>query len=439
VDYLKSVPDKEEWFIYPDLNHCFKFSEMLKGMGFQGIFPTEEDRIMEVDRDEAKKFVAENYPMISQNEVQEFSTIDEARDFLEDAQEIYVLKGKDEDAPTIVPKSDDPELAKQEILAGLELNIKDFEKSGFILEMMIKDAVEITPQAVWNNGQLVYMMVDIEAKPKGAGDVGELTGCSTDLIFWIDQTDYIAKVAFPEVVWQMAKEHEGVFFWDASLLISRNTGKIYFGEFCANRPGYNCIYSELSNLNTAKEYFDKLEEGVNPFDNRKANFSGSVRIFSQERQCEGESVYPTEEIGIIWKGDDNYWLMDGRQEDDKIITCGYLEDLAVITGQGDTITDLAENLYNNLKNFTFEAKKWTYRCRDDYTSTGYNTSLVNRFEYGNHIYYEQPDFNEDADKKQKAQDLEKQLEEKYKNLSKETKQSGEIDKFTSFVNDLING
>ena len=375
VDLLKNEGNKKEWFIYPDLNHCFKFTSQLEGMGFNGIFPSEEDRIMEVDRDLAKKFVQENYPMIEESQSFEFKTIDEGERFLEENEEIYVLKGKDENAPTVLPQSEDPELAREEIIAILEKHQKEYETSGYILEVKISDAIEHTPQAVFKDGELIYTLDDLECKRKYAGDVGEMTGCALDLLFWTEEGNDINEIAFPQKVYEMAKKHEGVFFWDASLYISQRTSKVYFGEFCSNRPGYNCLYSELTNLDSVMGYFNDLSQGVNPFDKKQKAFTGSIRIFSSEYEPADDTYLSKADIEFIYKGDDKYfWPMDLKLADKKMLTTGYLEDLAVITGQGDTITELAENLYNNLRQFTFTGRRWSYRYRGDYTAVDYPTS-----------------------------------------------------------------
>ncbi len=433
VSFLKEIPEeaRKSWFIFPDLNHCFKYAEQLKGLGFNGQFQTEEDRLFEVDRDMAKEFVKKNYPDLETGKVFEFSKIDEAEQF-EDRSEIYVLKGKDEDAPTVVPKSTDPELAWEEIEAALKKHQEQYEKAGFILEVKISDAVEHTGQAVFYNGELVYMMNDIEAKPKGAGDTGQLTGCSSDLTFNIDEGDELADICFPPIVFKMAKKHEGLFVWDASLLISRRTGKIYFGEFCSNRVGYNCFYSELARLETAGEWFNSVCEGNDPFENAPF-FSGSVRIFNDEIEQGEEKPQSKSGISIHYNGDNHFWPMDMRSIDGKDQTSGYTEDVAIITGKGNTITELAQSIYDNMSQFTMDCNRWTYRYRGDYTATDYPTSIVSRYNYGNGYLYNKPPFEEDKDRKEKVEDIKKKLELVY-----EQKHKKEVGKIKRQVQNIIN-
>ena len=59
-------------------------------------------------------------------------------------------------------------------------------------------------------------------------------------------SDEINRIAFPPKVYEMAKAHPGMFIWDASLLIDARTRKIYFGEFCPNRWGYDSFFTEIA-------------------------------------------------------------------------------------------------------------------------------------------------------------------------------------------------
>lgn len=80
---MKSFKDKDEWFILGDSNNIFRFTEEAYKMGFtNGYFPTEEDRDFEENRTKAKDFVRENYPDIEVGEVEEFTTVEDAIQFL---------------------------------------------------------------------------------------------------------------------------------------------------------------------------------------------------------------------------------------------------------------------------------------------------------------------------------------------------------------------
>jgi len=88
------------------------------------------------------------------------------------------------------------------------------------------------------------------------------------MVFPTDMNDRINKIAFPPIVDEMAKEHKGWFIWDASILVSKKDGKMYFGEFCSNRPGYNCFFTGLAQGGTIDHFFENIVKKKNPFTNR---------------------------------------------------------------------------------------------------------------------------------------------------------------------------
>ena len=93
LSVMKRIKDKESWFVLTDSNSCFKYTEQALEMGFtHGIFPTAWDRGMEVHRNDAKEFVKEHYPNVKVAEVKTFKTIDEAKSFLSESENFWVLK-----------------------------------------------------------------------------------------------------------------------------------------------------------------------------------------------------------------------------------------------------------------------------------------------------------------------------------------------------------
>jgi hypothetical protein len=46
--------------------------------------------------------------------------------------------------------------------------------------------------------------------------------------------------------------------------IDKRTGKIYFGEFCSNRPGYNSLFTELAQCSSVHHYFSSVVRKQNP-------------------------------------------------------------------------------------------------------------------------------------------------------------------------------
>ena len=205
VEFLKKQEDKESWFVFCDMNTCFKYAEMLAEFMPYGNFPTLEHRIMESDREKAKQFIAENYPDVAKQKVWECKKVEEAIKVVQEAGDLLVLKGNNPDAPTIVPPTEDIETSNEILINSLEENKDLYNAGGMILEVKLGDAIELTPERVYFNGEEVITSLDIETKRKYAGDVGaELVGCGTDIVIVTDMDDRINEIAFPPIVDEMA-------------------------------------------------------------------------------------------------------------------------------------------------------------------------------------------------------------------------------------------
>lgn len=346
VEALKKRPSKSDVFLYFDLNYDFKMAEALAGHGFAGNSPTEGDRLLEVERDDAKAFVEEHYEGLDAPEHHEFDKVKDGIDFLRDAGECFVLKGKDADAKTVVPDTPDPEMCASGLISALERDKPSYEKAGFVLERRIYDPIELTPEIQFYDGVPVFATLDLEDKQLGAGNVGEMTGCTLDLVFPIPLDCDLVKLAFPERVYEMAKEHPGWFVWDASVLYDPEDDRPYFGEFCANRPGYNSFYTTLAQAESVHGFFEALKEGRDPLE-RSPGFGASVRLFNLPREYSGLRV----DAEVEWKPEvePNLWLMDVKKGDgDKVVTAGYTKDFAVVTGTGGTPEEAFRAAYKNV-------------------------------------------------------------------------------------------
>lgn len=306
---LKVLPslDRDKYFLFFDDNALYQIAEKVAPLGFPGNYPTKWDRQMEIDRDKAKEFVKANYPDVKVAEYHEFKKIEEAEKFLEDTDKEWVLKGFSPNAETVVPSIDDIELAKEQILDALKTNPKDFESEGFLLEEYIPNPIEITPESVWYNGELLYTNIDLEYKKIGAGDVGYNTGCSGDFVFTTPINASINKISFPEVVSKLAKQHKGLFIWDISLLVDKRTNTFYFGEFCFDKD------TEVLTESGWKTYQDlSLSDKVlslNP-NNQKLEWKPITRIVLKHHK--GEMV-KINTLDALVTPDHLWWLFnDGK-------------------------------------------------------------------------------------------------------------------------------
>lgn len=378
IDILLKAEGKD-WFVFFEENNLYRWADKVRHLPIEGNFPTKEDFLFEIDRDFAKKFVKEHYPKLYTPEVLEFSKIKEGIKFLKETKEIWVLKGKDDSAPTFVPDVDIPDLANAQVVDMLDNFPYKYQKLGFILEPFIPLALELTPEIMFYDGEPLFSTIGIENKSFGSGNLSIQTGCSEDLVFPTYLEDRINKLAFPPVVYEMAKKAKGLFIWDASLLMSKKDGKIFFGEFCSNRPGYNSFFTELSQAKSVSDFFDACVAKVPAL--KPGTVSASLRLFNMNRDEDTEQI--SEGITVDYKPEieKDLWLWDvKRGPRGRLQTVGTDWNLAIITGTGKSINEAVGKLYKNVDGFSFVGSY--YRSEDDYISQDYPTSILNRLNYG---------------------------------------------------------
>lgn len=385
---MRSIPDKDNYFVWFDFNHLWKVSEEVEKMGFtKGLFVREEDLTYEDDREKAKELVLKEYDHVKVGEVVEFSKAKEGIDFLNDTDDVWALKGNDEGAKTKVPRDNDPEKAKRVLIDLLESHAKEYEKGGFILEQKIINGYEITPQLIFWDGVPVYASVDIENKPKGAGNEGIQLGCAQNLIVRIELTDKLTEIAFPEYVYKQAKDRKGIYVWDCGLLYK--DGDFYFTEFCAQRFGYDSLFTEMAMAGGASNYFEKIAAGRNPL---MYTFGAAVRGLNEHKDDEERRVL--EGVEMYWDEhvNPNTWIYELKIEEGKHVTTGSGWDLVVFTGAADSAEEAIYTAYAAEKCFTFD--DLMVRPEFDFLSRDYQSSIANRFNVFNHEYFHAPDLIE---------------------------------------------
>jgi len=376
---MREIKNPHEYFVFFEENNLYRWADKVRDLGFEGNFPTKEDYLFEVDRDKAKEFVKKYYSKLYTPRLKEFNHIKEGIAFLRGSEEFWVLKGQHDSAVTFVPDSTDSRLASNQIIEILENFPDKYEQLGFILEEFIPGIVELTPEKMYYDGVPITTSMLIENKSFGSGNLSVQTGCSQDLVFPTYMDDRINKIAFPEIVDEMAKKHKGLFIWDASLLISKREGKIYFGEFCSNRPGYNTIFTELAQCGQVHDFFEKIVHKQNPF--TLGTVATSVRVFNMNTDEEDNQVSANMTIDYRPEIEKDLWLWDVKQTSRGALVCvGSDWNLAVITGFGKSIDEAIAKLYKNVEGFSFVGAY--YRPKDDYLSLDYPTSIINRLNYG---------------------------------------------------------
>lgn len=377
---MKRIKNPKDYFVFFDYNNLFYYADQIKDMGFHGNFPTEKDRLFEVDRDFAKEFVKKYYPGIQIIEKHEFRSVRGAKKFLKDTKDVWVLKGKAQHSTTFIPDVNDPELAKWQVIETLEAFADSYEEAGFVLDKKIADPIEITPEKIYYDGVPIAMCLNFENKPVGSGNLSLQTGCAADLVFPLSMENKIHDIAFPPIVDKIAKRHKGLFFWDASLIIDKVTGKIHFGEFCPNRPWYNSFFTYMSQMPSVSYFFESIVEKENPF--TLGTVGASVTLFNLQRDPTERYLLSGASVNYTVDCARNIWPYDvyKKTKNDKMRIVGYGWELCTVTGAGRYIDEAVNALYKNVDNFTFAGAY--YRPKYDFLSLEYPTSILNRLRYG---------------------------------------------------------
>jgi hypothetical protein len=379
VELLKATKNPQDYFVFFEENNLYRWADKVRDLGTEGNFPTKEDYLFEVDRDYAKQFVKQHYQRLHTPEVKEFQKVSDAINFLKESNDIWVLKGKHDHAKTYVPTMNDVSLAKGQIIEMLNNFPHNYERLGFILEMFIPAIIEFTPEKIYYNGTPLGTTMNFENKSFGSGNLSIQTGCAEDLIFPTDMEEKINKICFPPIIDEMAKQHKGLFIWDASILVCRRDGKMYFGEFCSNRPGYNSLFTELALVGSVTKFFEKIVRKESPF--TLGTIGTSVRLFNLNRDEDTEQVAADISIDYRPEIEKDLWLWDVRKNQrGKFVTVGSDWNLAIITGAGKSIDEAVGKMYRNVDGFAFVGAY--YRSKDDFLSLDYPTSIINRLNYG---------------------------------------------------------
>lgn len=385
---LEKVPrsEKDNYFVVCDSNMLWPYADKVRSMNFMGLLPTKEDRDYEEDRKKAKDFF-KTYDVFAEQDVHEFKKVDDAIAFLEESESVYVVKGYNGDAPTIVPETNDPDIAMQKIVDVLEANREAYEKGGFILEEKIDDIIEFTPEGQWFGGKLLGVSIDIEAKGLGSGDSGRQTGCSMDSVFWLKNWQHVYEQFLKPIEKMMQRDRE-LCIGDVSVLYSPSRKKFYAGEFCFNRWGYNAIFTQLATFPSVTEYFERVVQGEKLFADGVKQFGGSMTIFNLIDDADYPGLVLKDSL-IISEDTKDIWIYDVKAKKGKLYTAGYDAALAVITGAGDSFADAVDDVYETEVNFHFTGK-YT-RPKHDYLSEDYATSIPYRYKVLNGLVFDEPE------------------------------------------------
>lgn len=366
---MQGWEDKNEWFVFCDFAHEFQLASKLKGFKY-GMFPQRFDYEMETDRDLAKDFVKKNYPMLKTPETQEFSSIDDAIEFINESEEFWALKGNSPEAKTVVPNTELLDHAREEIIDALTSDKADYESKGLILERQIRDGVETCVEAMFWNGEMICTILDLELKPMGSGNLSYQVGCANNLVMEIPMDCELVKMGIPDAVHKIAKKHRGWFIMDANIIFK--DGDAYFLEFCV-RPGYDSLVTSMAMGGGVSEFFDALVEGENPY---QYTYGVGVRGMNLKT----DEGMPKAGLRMRWSPDveDDLYPWNIAKEDGSYYDTGAQIECMVFTGVSDDPEYAAIKAFAAVKKFSFDSLY--YRPQSDWTSRDYKGNITDRLE-----------------------------------------------------------
>ncbi len=385
MGWAKKIDDKDEWFFFVDYNDMWEYAEKALEMGFkQGAFPTEDDYEIENDREKGKDWARKHYPELHVADVHEFKSVEEGISFLESQSgKIFVLKAESGEAETVVPETNDADLARMQVIGALNTDKSEYEK-GYCLEEKIKNPVELSPVMVFYNGEPLYSTVELENKQLGSGNIGRLTGGCQSLTIQTPIDCELNKIAFPKIVFEEAKKRVGLSLFDAGLLYDGE--RFNFGEFAGNRFGFDAFYANVAmsgderGLENAGNYFGAVRQGKNPL---RHKYGVCVRLF--QTQPGKEDMYAGGAF-IDWLNEISDQLfcycIEGKKLDNGkmgFISNPFEKEIAVATGTGDSVETAISNAYRCATGVAMVGLY--YRPQFDFTSKAYFTSIWNRLDF----------------------------------------------------------
>lgn len=323
---------RKDWFVLCDFNWLWPYADRLRKSGYVGLLPHREDYALEHDRKSTRDLIEKLYPDIETGDYQEFKKPKDGIAYLEKNEDkLYVLKGFNSDAETIVPDSDDPEINRA-ILTDALTTDKDhhYEKDGFILEEKIPDVIEFTPEAIAYDGEVRCINIDVEHKRFGSRS-GPQVGCASNVVLWQNDNEKIYKTFLQPLEEKMLRKNE-LTVWDLSVLYSPSRKKYYAGEFCPNRMGFDAVFTEIDTFGTASNWLAHILGDDKPYE----PIGVAIRLFNPEKSDAlfiGEPAAP------------NVWCYDIYKKDDDYYSTGIGKDLCVLTESGDTLDQAIEELY----------------------------------------------------------------------------------------------
>lgn len=241
---------------------------------------------MEKDRDYAAEMAEDVGFALS--DTKEFAQVDKAIAYLEQHPDTaYVCKAQGGDADlTFVPMPTDPDRVANEMVRGYLAALNEADEGDrpkkFILQERLTGGVEVNVDLWVHKGKPLIAFVDLEAKRRLNGDLGEMVGCAFDYLFQIPiLSPLVRKTAGRFLGRPELRDYTGSV--DANVIFKN--GKAYWLEAC-NRFGWNMSATLFYGLATRS--MEQILEAwligrrLTPMFGR--GYSASLTMFAAEHQ-----------------------------------------------------------------------------------------------------------------------------------------------------------
>lgn len=262
-------------------------------------------------------------------ETHEFSDYQVALDFLETNEDKAYVYKPDEGDPTAtyVPQNrDDLSQANLELREYIISLQGDNAKPKFILQEIV-EGTEVAFDAWFRDGRIVAVFMDLEAKRKLTGDLGENIGCAGDYVSKIAETARGVKDTVVKYQrWKELKNYTGSV--DVNVIYVR--GKPLFLENCF-RFAYNAYPAMFHSLaqESVEVILREWVEGKGRLDSMfRPGFAGSLTLTNDEKP--GPILIPKEVM-------DSVDLYRAYSDEGHLCSVGEWQEIACVIAHGATI------------------------------------------------------------------------------------------------------
>ena len=313
---------------------------------------------LEMDRDfgqiEMKKYGVNILPQW------QFSSYDEAVEFIEKNPERYVFK----------PSGNTPSVGKELLFIGQEEDGKDLSellrqnKSVWTKKVPIfqlqkfVSGVEVAVGAFFNSKDFILPInVNFEHKRVFPGDIGPFTGEMGTLMFWSEPNKLFRMTL--EKMKPALVESGYIGYIDINCIV--NGKGIYPLEFTA-RFGYPTIQIQSEGITMPTgEWLYKLASGADFELKTKKGFQVGVRISVPTlfvKSADKETIETFHDLPILFKKPNNLegvHIEDVKIEDGVWRIAGTSGCLLVVTGSGTTVSEARQQVYTRIKNIMIQS------------------------------------------------------------------------------------